>query len=94
MITEAGLADHSGKIDKELERLISAHNIWKVFASAKKYRLSSLARACHDFIDQNSLQIMKLPSTLQLPANDLAQFVSRDSFVAPEMDIFRFVQVT
>lgn len=92
MITEAGLADQSGKIDKELERLISIHNIWKVYNSAKKYHLSSLAKACHDFIDSNALQMMKLPSTLRLSAEDVKNIISRDSFTAPEMDIFKFVK--
>lgn len=54
--------------------------------------MTELVSTCLDFFDANAIEILTLPGLLQLNASSLNQIINRNSFCAPEIDIFLAVK--
>lgn len=46
---------------------------------------------CHEFMDKHAVEIIQHESFMQLSSTALIELISRDSFYAPEIDIFSAV---
>lgn len=49
-------------------------------------------QVCHEYMDEHACEVIQHESFLQLSADALNELVSRDSFYAPEIDIFLAVR--
>ncbi|XP_063230023.1 BTB/POZ domain-containing protein 9 [Bacillus rossius redtenbacheri] len=90
-----GLAHQYGFVDLEasvcdyLRDALQVRNACAVFDAARLYRLERLAEVCRDFLDRHAAEIIRHDSFLQLSPDAVKELTSRDSFFAPEADIFR-----
>lgn len=49
-------------------------------------------QVCYEYMDKHAIEVINHESFFQLSPTALNELVSRDSFYAPEIDIFRAVQ--
>lgn len=92
-----GLAHKYGFIELEeaisnyLHHSLSIKNVCLLYDASRLYSLSSLAKECCSFIDTNALEVMNHFSFYDLSAAALKDMISRDSFCAQEIEIFKAV---
>lgn len=90
-----GLAHQYGFVDLEaaisdfLRQALNINNVCAVFDAARLYQLHYLTRVCAAYMDNNASEIIKHESFTQLSASTVKELIERDSFYAPEVDIFR-----
>ena len=71
-----------------LKAAVTVANVCLIFSVSSYYQLKELNSACTDFIDLHATDVMKSDGFLSLSQSALLDLVSRDSFYAPEMDIY------
>ncbi|VVC98596.1 unnamed protein product, partial [Leptidea sinapis] len=59
--------------------------------SDRLYGLDSLMDYCYNFLDRNAQEVLQHDTFLQLSVEALQSLLERDSFFAPEVDIFKAV---
>ncbi|KAG8235191.1 hypothetical protein J437_LFUL014155 [Ladona fulva] len=97
MLDMLGLAHQYGFVD--LETSISEHlrdslqirNVGAIYDAARLYQLDALTQMCGAFLDKHAEAILEHPSFMTLSPVALKEICSRDSFCAPEVQIFRAV---
>ncbi|ELU08603.1 hypothetical protein CAPTEDRAFT_220698 [Capitella teleta] len=93
-----GLADRFGfvelknSISQYLEAMLSIRNVCLIYDMASVYSLSSLLQTCFEFMDQNAMDTLQSDSFMTLSASSMRAVLSRDSFCAPEIEIFKAVR--
>ncbi|XP_063993125.1 BTB/POZ domain-containing protein 9 [Diachasmimorpha longicaudata] len=93
-----GLAHQYGFLELEmaisdyLKEILNIKNVCLIFDATRLYQLDRLTKVCHEYMDKHALEVIKHESFLQLSANAVKELVSRDSFYAPEIDIFLAMQ--
>ncbi|XP_034941957.1 BTB/POZ domain-containing protein 9 [Chelonus insularis] len=93
-----GLANQYGFTDLEmaisdyLKEILNIKNICLIFDATRLYQLTRLTKVCHEYMDKHAYDIIKHESFLQLSSGALTELISRDSFYAPEIDIFLAVE--
>ena len=80
--------------DQLSQKYISLETVLLLLVHSDIYHLQQLHKACVAFIEnkEHSVQVLTHPSLLHLPKPSLAAIISRDTFVAPEIEILRAVQ--
>ncbi|XP_046665658.1 BTB/POZ domain-containing protein 9 isoform X1 [Homalodisca vitripennis] len=92
-----GLAHQYGFVDLEtaisdfLRQALSLTNVCAIFDAARLYQLHYLTRVCASFMDSHAMQLITHETFAQLTPGGLKELLERDSFYAPEVDIFRAV---
>ncbi|XP_045460142.1 BTB/POZ domain-containing protein 9 isoform X1 [Harmonia axyridis] len=92
-----GLANQYGFVELEsaicdvLQQLLSLRNVCAVLDTAQVYGLGNLVKVCHNFMDRHASKILAHESFLQLSQSSLIDLLKRDSFFAPEVEIFQGV---
>lgn len=81
---EAAISDY-------LRQVLALRNVCSVLDAARLYGLESLMDYCYNFLDKNATDILQHESFLQLSVEALHGLLERDSFFAPEVDIFKAV---
>ena len=71
-----------------LKATLSGSNVCYVYNVASFYQLKDLCSACSAFVDLHALEVMKSEGFLSLSQSVLTDLVQRDSFFAPELDIY------
>ena len=74
-----------------LKATLSGSNVCYVYNVASFYQLKDLCSACSAFVDLHALEVMKSEGFLSLSQSVLTDLVHRDSFFAPELDIYHGV---
>ncbi|KAK0158581.1 hypothetical protein PV328_009564 [Microctonus aethiopoides] len=93
-----GLAHQYGFIDLELaisdylKEILNITNVCLIFDATHLYHLTKLNKVCFEYMDKHAAEVINHESFLQLSAIALNELVSRDSFYAPEIDIFLAMQ--
>lgn len=93
-----GLADHFGftelqvAISEYLVQVLAVSNCCKILDAARLFNLDHLTQLCHTFIDRNAKELLAHPSFLHVSKDSLCAILARDSFFAPEVDIFLAVR--
>ncbi|KOC71172.1 BTB/POZ domain-containing protein 9 [Habropoda laboriosa] len=85
-----GFSELEASISDYLKEILDIKNVCLIFDAA--LRLEFLTRVCHEHLDEHACNMIKHESFLQLSADALNELVSRDSFYAPEIDIFLAVR--
>lgn len=86
-----GFEELETPISKTLRQLLSLKNVCAILDTARLYGLEQLARVCHLFLDQNAIDVLKHETFVQLSYASLIDLLERDSFYAPEVEVFRGV---
>lgn len=92
-----GLANQYGfetlemAISAYLRNSLSLKNCCGTFDAARLYGLESLCDVCMTFMDRNSTDVLAHPSFTTLSQDSLCCLLKRDSFFAPEVQIFNAV---
>lgn len=71
-----------------LKATLNVNNVCLVYNVASYYQLKDLSVSCHTFVDMHAPDVMKSDGFLSLSQSALIELISRDSFFAPEMDIY------
>ncbi|CAB4058666.1 BTBD9 [Lepeophtheirus salmonis] len=78
-------------ISEYLESNLNEKNVCYIYDTASLYSLPCLSSACLTFIDQKAYDVIKDESFTSLSPTALKNIVSRDSFCAAEVDIFKAI---
>ncbi|CAK1582357.1 unnamed protein product [Parnassius mnemosyne] len=81
---EAAISDY-------LRQILALRNVCAVLDAARLYGLNALMDYCYNFLDRNATEVLQHDSFLQLSVEALQGLLERDSFFAPEVDIFKAV---
>lgn len=85
------LNDLEEAISNHLRNSLSISNACLYYDTSIIFQLPILARECKSFIDKNALNILQHESFYSLSASSLKEMLSRDSFCAQEVDIYKAV---
>ncbi|XP_055594610.1 BTB/POZ domain-containing protein 9 [Uranotaenia lowii] len=89
-----GLANQYGFTDLEiaisdyLRQVLSLNNVCAILDAAKLFGLENLTNVCHSFFDRNAEEILRHESFKTLSEDSICSLLMRDSFFAPEVQIF------
>lgn len=78
-------------ISDYLRQVLALRNVCSVLDAARLYGLGALMDYCYNFLDKNATEVLQHDSFLQLSVEALQGLLERDSFFAPEVDIFKAV---
>lgn len=67
-------------------------SVFIIYSAAHLYSMTGLVSNCLDFFDTYALETLVSPGLLQLSVLALTQLINRNSFCAPEIDIFSAVK--
>ncbi|CAG9585880.1 unnamed protein product [Danaus chrysippus] len=81
---EAAISDY-------LRQVLALRNVCAVLDAARLYGLNALMDYCYNFLDRNAAEVLQHDTFLQLSVEALQGLLERDSFFAPEVDIFKAV---
>ena len=87
-----GFKDLEEAISDYMEDTLNVKNVCSVYEAAKLYGLTSLCKVCTTFIDRNAIDIMQHDYFMTLSPSSLKDMISRDSFCAEEIKIFKAVK--
>ncbi|XP_076245296.1 BTB (POZ) domain containing 9 [Calliopsis andreniformis] len=87
-----GFSELGTSISDYLKEILSIKNVCLIFDAALLYQLQFLTRVCHEYMDKHACEVIQHESFLQLSTAALNELIVRDSFYAPEIDIFLAVQ--
>lgn len=79
-------------IPKYLATNLTLENCFDVLKTACLYSMDDLQNACLKFIDRHSTDLISSDSFKTIPLNLLCTLLKRDTFFAPEIDIFNAVK--
>uniref|UniRef100_A0A0K8TP45 BTB/POZ domain-containing protein 9 n=1 Tax=Tabanus bromius TaxID=304241 RepID=A0A0K8TP45_TABBR len=89
-----GLANQYGftelelAISEYLRQILSLNNVCAILDAARLYDLEGLTNVCYTFMDRNASEILAHETFKQLSKESLEEVLRRDSFFAPEVQIF------
>lgn len=92
-----GLANQYGFTDLEiaisdyLRQVLSLNNVCAILDAAKLFGLEGLTNVCHSFLDRNAGEILQHETFRNLSQDAICSLLMRDSFFAPEVQIFQAV---
>lgn len=86
------LNDLQDAISTHLRTSLSIANAIRLYEVSTLYNLTALTRDCISFMDKNATEVMKDESFYLCSGSCIKEIINRDSFCAPEVEIFRAVQ--
>lgn len=75
-----------------LKATLSIRNVCFVFDTALLYQMTDLCTTCLSFLDRNAVEVLSTDGFSCLTKCGLVEIIKRDSFCAPENQIFRAVR--
>ena len=85
--------DIKSSLGEQASKYISYDTVLPLLVHSDAHHTPELHKKCLEFIEaeQNTCKVLVSPSFLDLPEGNLISLISRDTFVAPELAIFRAV---
>lgn len=74
-----------------LKAILNIRNVCVVFDAAVLYQMNDLYTTCLSFLDRNAVEVLSTEGFSCLTKSALIEIIKRDSFCAPENQIFRAV---
>ncbi|KAL3875116.1 hypothetical protein ACJMK2_038050 [Sinanodonta woodiana] len=87
-----GFVELETSISDYLKAILNIKNVCLIYDLANIYSLTSLCQVCKEFMDRNASHILSNEAFFGLSQNSVKDLISRDSFCAPEIDIFQAVR--
>ncbi|KAJ3643702.1 hypothetical protein Zmor_026398 [Zophobas morio] len=88
---QCSLTDLELAVGNKIKSILNLKNICSVLNVANLYELTELRDACHSFMDQHASEIIDNDCFKDLSEKSLIKLLERDTFFAPEIDIFKSV---
>ncbi|XP_066602241.1 BTB/POZ domain-containing protein 9 isoform X2 [Prorops nasuta] len=92
LVHQFGFTELESAISDYLKEIINIKNVCFIFDAARLYKLEFLLKVCHEYMDIHAPNIIQHESFLQLSDGALIDLISKNSFFAPEIDIFLAIQ--
>ncbi len=86
-----GFQDLEASISDYLKAILSIKNVCLIYDMASLYALEQLEASCCSFMDRHATDVIQHDSFSNLSADCVKDIISRDSFCAPEVEIFKAV---
>jgi len=86
-----GFLELETSISDYLKAVLSVRTVCLIYDTASLYQLSGLAKAALMFMDRHAMEVLGHESFLSLSESAVQSIISRDSFCAAEVDIFRAI---
>jgi len=86
-----GFLDLETSISDYLKAVLNVRTVCLIYDTASLYQLSGLANASLMFMDRHAMEVLNHDSFLTLSESAVKSIISRDSFCAAEVDIFKAV---
>ena len=86
-----GFQDLESSISDYLKAVLSIKNVCMVYDMASLYGLEKLMHSCCFFMDRHAVDVIQHESFSNLSGDCVRDIISRDSFCAPEVEIFKAV---
>ncbi|XP_002024810.2 BTB/POZ domain-containing protein 9 [Drosophila persimilis] len=86
-----GLQNVEAAIEKNLQQNASLSNICKILNAAHRYSMNGLRKNCLNFMDCKASDVLQHASFAMLCKESLEEVLERDTFYAPEVEIFQAV---
>lgn len=86
-----GFIELASSISDYLKAILNINNVCLIYDIANMYSLMSLCQVCKEFIDRNALDILHGEAFLTLSQSSVKDLICRDSFCAPEIEIFNAI---
>ncbi|XP_022228139.2 BTB/POZ domain-containing protein 9-like [Drosophila obscura] len=78
-------------ITNHLQKSIAVSNVCVILNAARRYDPDQLTKECLKFMDNNVVDLLKQDSIKMLSKESFEEFLRRDNFWVPEVEIFRSV---
>ena len=78
-------------ISSYLNISLTIENVCLIYDDSLLYNLTTLTKICKEFLDLHASEAMKHPTFLNLSLYAICELIQRDSFYAPELEIFNAV---
>lgn len=88
LANQYGFTDLEIAISEYLRQILSLDNVCALLDAARLYSLESLTEVCLTFMDRNAPDMLSHVSFKTLSQDSLCGLLERDSFFAPEVQIF------
>lgn len=86
-----GFMELASSVSDYLKAILNINNVCLIYDMANMFSLISLCQVCKDFIDRNALDILHGENFLSLSQTSVKDLICRDSFCAPEIEIFNAI---
>jgi BTB/POZ domain-containing protein 9 len=93
LANQYGFVELQSAMSEYLQAILNNQNVCLIFDIASMYGLQALCETCCQYMDHNAADILHTEGFLTLSPTALHDLTSRDSFCAPEIDIFRAIQL-
>lgn len=87
-----GFVELENSISEYLKAILNIKNVCLIYDLANMYNLMSLCNVCKEFMDRNASHILNSEAFLSLSQSSVKELISRDSFCAPEIQIFSAIR--
>lgn len=87
-----GFVELETSISEYLKAILNIKNVCLIYDLANIYSLKSLCNVCKEFMDRNASHILHSEAFLGLSQSSVKELISRDSFCAPEIEIFNAIR--
>ncbi|KAG5307920.1 BTBD9 protein, partial [Acromyrmex insinuator] len=88
-----GFMDLESAISDYLKEILSIKNICSILDTAFLYHMEFLTNVCFEYMDVHASEVVQHESFLHLSSAALTELISRDSFCAPEIEIFSAIRL-
>ncbi|XP_061390585.1 BTB/POZ domain-containing protein 9 [Musca vetustissima] len=88
LANQYGLSELELSISDYLRQYLALGNVCAILDAARLYNLEKLTKVCLTFMDRNAADILQHESFKSLSKESLEEVLRRDSFFAPEVQIF------
>lgn len=86
-----GFQDLEISISYHLREILVLRNVCAILDAARLYGLQSLLKVCYNFMDRHASELLCDKSLQNLSQMSFYELLKRNSFFAPEVDIFKGV---
>lgn len=88
LANEYGFTELEMAISEYLRQYLSLSNVCAILDAARLYNLDKLVKVCLTFMDLNATKVLQHETFRELSKESLEVILKRDSFFAPEVQIF------
>jgi BTB/POZ domain-containing protein 9 len=92
LVHKYGFTELEHNVSEYLKEICKPENVCSIFSHSQLFSMRSLAAHCLDFMDFHAEEVLAHPTFRNLSPGSLEQIISRDSFCAPEISIFKAVK--
>lgn len=91
LANQYGFTELEVYISEYLRQVLSIDNVCAILDAARLYSLDALTVVCHTFMDRTTTDVLVHENFKSLSQESLCGLLERDSFFAPEVQIFNAV---